>query len=469
MSNSYTPTEWIPNRTIATADVFNNMEEGILNAHQKVDELDLQIKDKANKENSLNWINIVEKGCDNTGKEDCTELLQHLIDSYSTVYIPNGTYLIRQLVLKSNTKIIGESREKVTLIANKSDLKSFVTIPNGPAYNIILENLTLNGKDLNDGQNGLYIQSQFDSNNHGGLWRSTFKRIVVENFQGVAFGLISPANTGSLLPIQANLFEFVSGRTNVVKYPNSLPFLIEGQVQQNTFIRCGFTGNDTNKESTKTYVAKMKRNKNGGLIGDTGGTINTFINCYFGQAEIGLFCERTLDTLFINPYFELTKLDVYADTSANIYFDAPYFYGSTLYNKINVLAKNNAFVSISNCSHSFGYHGSKIHISNCPYSTNHQHATTLLSDGMTIEPEFVALNYNSDVTINSLSIKHDKCFILFNPTNATATIKNNSKIITNTGVDLTVSSLKWFVAERLFDDTIRISPLNGVSKDFITV
>ena len=54
MSNSYTPTEWIPNRTIGTADVMNNIEEGILNAHQKVDALDSQIKDITNKVDSGN-------------------------------------------------------------------------------------------------------------------------------------------------------------------------------------------------------------------------------------------------------------------------------------------------------------------------------------------------------------------------------------------------------------------------------
>ncbi len=48
MSNSYTPTEWIPNKTVATADVMNNIEYGILNAHQRVDTLDSQIKEIAN-------------------------------------------------------------------------------------------------------------------------------------------------------------------------------------------------------------------------------------------------------------------------------------------------------------------------------------------------------------------------------------------------------------------------------------
>ena len=51
MSNNYNPTKWIGGKTIGTADVMNNIEEGILNAHQRVDALDSQIKDIANSGN----------------------------------------------------------------------------------------------------------------------------------------------------------------------------------------------------------------------------------------------------------------------------------------------------------------------------------------------------------------------------------------------------------------------------------
>ena len=45
MLKKYSPTKWVGGKTIGTADVMNNIEEGIVNAHQKVDALDSQIKD----------------------------------------------------------------------------------------------------------------------------------------------------------------------------------------------------------------------------------------------------------------------------------------------------------------------------------------------------------------------------------------------------------------------------------------
>lgn len=47
MSQNYTPTKWIDNRTVGTASVMNNMEKGIENAHNRIDGVDLQIKESA--------------------------------------------------------------------------------------------------------------------------------------------------------------------------------------------------------------------------------------------------------------------------------------------------------------------------------------------------------------------------------------------------------------------------------------
>ena len=48
MSQNYTPTEWIDNRTVGTASIMNNMEKGIKNAHNRLDDVDSRIKEKAN-------------------------------------------------------------------------------------------------------------------------------------------------------------------------------------------------------------------------------------------------------------------------------------------------------------------------------------------------------------------------------------------------------------------------------------
>ena len=43
MSQNYTPTKWIDNRTVGTASVMNNMEKGIEDAHDRLDGVDSQI------------------------------------------------------------------------------------------------------------------------------------------------------------------------------------------------------------------------------------------------------------------------------------------------------------------------------------------------------------------------------------------------------------------------------------------
>ena len=48
MSKKYTPTKWVANKTVATADVMNNIEKGIEDAHQDIKILDSQVKDIEN-------------------------------------------------------------------------------------------------------------------------------------------------------------------------------------------------------------------------------------------------------------------------------------------------------------------------------------------------------------------------------------------------------------------------------------
>ena len=50
MSKKYTPTNWVANKTVATADVMNNIEQGVVDAHQDIEILDSQVKDKANED-----------------------------------------------------------------------------------------------------------------------------------------------------------------------------------------------------------------------------------------------------------------------------------------------------------------------------------------------------------------------------------------------------------------------------------
>lgn len=45
MSNNYKPTKWLGGKTIGTAQVMNNIEQGISNAHDRLDSVDSDIID----------------------------------------------------------------------------------------------------------------------------------------------------------------------------------------------------------------------------------------------------------------------------------------------------------------------------------------------------------------------------------------------------------------------------------------
>lgn len=61
MLKKYTPTVWVANKTVATADILNNIEKGISLSHNRLDEKDTEIAEiKASIENILVRISTLE-------------------------------------------------------------------------------------------------------------------------------------------------------------------------------------------------------------------------------------------------------------------------------------------------------------------------------------------------------------------------------------------------------------------------
>jgi hypothetical protein len=58
--------------------------------------------------NAVDWVNAVAMGADDTGEKDCSELVQELLNAYSTVYFPKGNYRFdKGLVVGSHKTILG--------------------------------------------------------------------------------------------------------------------------------------------------------------------------------------------------------------------------------------------------------------------------------------------------------------------------------------------------------------------------
>lgn len=104
------------------------------------------------------FINAVEIGCDNTGVNDCSSILQQYIDNGYSLFFPKGRYKCN-LVIKPNISIYGEGLGLVTLIPN--DKNKDVIYADLTAYNYTIKDLTIDGLNTMGTQaftgNGIYL------------------------------------------------------------------------------------------------------------------------------------------------------------------------------------------------------------------------------------------------------------------------------------------------------------------------
>lgn len=104
------------------------------------------------------FINAVEIGCDNTGVNDCSSILQQYIDNGYSLFFPKGRYKCN-LVIKPNISIYGEGLGLVTLIPN--DKNDNVIYSDLSAYNYTIKDLTIDGLNTMGTQsftgNGIYL------------------------------------------------------------------------------------------------------------------------------------------------------------------------------------------------------------------------------------------------------------------------------------------------------------------------
>ena len=116
---NYNKTNWIGGKTIGTADVMNNLEEGVYQAHEQLEQ---NMK-------SINTYNLILEGCKGDGKTDNKEIIENIFNKLSdgdSIYIPYGTYLIK--LSDSDLKDAGMSRKALypwIILDNISNLTIF--------------------------------------------------------------------------------------------------------------------------------------------------------------------------------------------------------------------------------------------------------------------------------------------------------------------------------------------------------
>lgn len=110
--NTYTAKQAPPLGTLPTNTSFWSLSANYSSQYADILSRFTQIDDSITdiKKNQYTIINVLEHGADNTGVADVSALVQSLIDTYTTLYFPKGTYLFENPVniSKSFVSIIGE-------------------------------------------------------------------------------------------------------------------------------------------------------------------------------------------------------------------------------------------------------------------------------------------------------------------------------------------------------------------------
>lgn len=95
----------------------------------------------------INGDNVKQFGCygDNI-HNDTANFMKAINNINGIVYVPYGTYLIDNIILNENSKLIGYNENKCVI--NCTENNNFITIKDKTVKNILIKNLTINGKDM---------------------------------------------------------------------------------------------------------------------------------------------------------------------------------------------------------------------------------------------------------------------------------------------------------------------------------
>lgn len=124
----------------------------------------------ARETNEVDWVNAVSMGVDNTGQNDCSVLVQELLNTYSTLYFPKGNYRFNEgITVGSNKTILGESDRMLYddvdsggTFFNFYNTSGYAIQSTDGAYNITLKNFCMMGNYSGGGGIRLYATAAND-------------------------------------------------------------------------------------------------------------------------------------------------------------------------------------------------------------------------------------------------------------------------------------------------------------------
>jgi hypothetical protein len=237
----------------------------------------------------------------------------------STVFIPNGSYQLSNIILKSGVTILGESIANTIIYATQGTGYLFEMEIGTVQLNIL--NLGIVGNGTNKGcflfEAKPGIPTPIDPVADGGLWNSTIKNIGIGGFNGngvyLKGGTTLPGQGASLTPNQFNIFENVRIRknndTNFTFFSNSLK--MTGQIGQQSFINCQFDGYSyylPDPNNPGKYIGYYDKSPNvsiENIVNDyLTSNVVTFLNCTIQDSDYGVRINYAENVTFDNCWFE---------------------------------------------------------------------------------------------------------------------------------------------------------------------
>ena len=226
----------------------------------------------------------------------------------STVFIPNGSYVLTNIILKDGVTVLGESLNKTNIYSPGGTSTQYLfEIESGPVF-INISNLNLIGNDTDKGCFLFRSQNSTSSPFHGGLWNSRISNINITGFKGNGIYLYGGGDGSEyLLPNQFNIFE------NVRVFKNSdftYALYMTGQNGQISFINCEFDGFYKNGAYSKGQNIRIHNEK------QYTSAVVSFINCTCQDADYGIYIEWAENITIDNCWFE--NLGVAITVKSNI-------------------------------------------------------------------------------------------------------------------------------------------------------
>lgn len=240
--------------------------------------------------------------------------LNTLINSHraprgSTVFMPNGTYTLQHIILKTGINILGESSIDTKIYCANHEKDYLFEMEAGEVI-LNISNLAIFGEEMNRGC--FLFEGTAGSNHDGGLWYSTFKNISINHFKGNGIYLKGGLKERQT-PNQFNVFENVriyKAEDREIEVPLVYYALnMTGQNGQHTFINCEFDGFFYPEDGEKKVlifdrIPIINIENNFSTNDYMSSAVVTFLNCSIQNSDFGVKINYAENITFDNCWFE---------------------------------------------------------------------------------------------------------------------------------------------------------------------